>query len=138
DLAASLREAVDPAGGQHGLRLRAEEPVDDVHLVAGQLRVEALRVLPEEAPVEQVVEVGIAPLRRVVVGRGRLPLAPPRAVAVPYDARVIDVAELAGPHDALVGGLVHRVVVPLVADLEHPPALALRLQHALAARLVPG
>ena len=37
---------------------------------------------------------------------------------MPRDARHVDVAEQARLDDAVVGGLVHRVVVALVADLE--------------------
>ena len=90
-----------------------------------------LRVPPEEPPVEEVVEGGIAPARGIVARGGRVFLAPPGAVAVPDETRVVDVAQQARLDDALVGGLVDRVVEALVADLEEaaassapPPACA--------------
>src|SRR5438445_1619272 len=98
---------------------------------------QAARVAREEPPVDEVVVVGIAPPGRIVVRGRRLALAPPGPVAVPDDARVVEVAELARLDDALVRGLVDRVVVALVADLQDLPGLARGFPHALAAGIVP-
>ena len=84
-----------------------------------------------------MLERRVAPLRRVVVLRRRLALTPPVAVPVPENAREIDVAEESRLDDAVVRGLVHRVVVALIADLQDLPILQRRLPHAFAARDVP-
>ena len=50
---------------------------------------------------------------------------------------MVDVAKDAGLHDPVVGGLVHRVVIPLVSDLEHAVIAQRRRAHAFAALQVP-
>jgi len=138
DLASLVLPAVDPARAQHRLGAGPEIPVGDVDLVAGQLGHEALRVLPVEAPVHEMVEGRIAPARGVEVRRGRLFLAAPGAVPMPHEARVVDLAQAARLDDPLVGGLVDRIVEALVADLEQATALLRRLLHATAALGIPG
>jgi hypothetical protein len=137
DLAAVL-EAVDAAGADHRLGLGPEEPVADVHLVTGELGEQAARVFLVEPPVEQVLPGRVAPLGRIVAGRGRIAGAAPVAVAMPGEAREEDVAEHAGFDDALVRRLVDGVVVALVADLEQLAGAPRRRAHALAALDVPG
>ncbi len=97
-----------------------------------------MRVLPEETPVDQVVVGGIAPARGIVVGGRGLFLAPPGAVPVPDETRMEDVTQGSRLDDALVGGLVDRVVEALIADLEELAGLLGRVDHAAAAGAVPG
>ena len=137
DLAVALRKTIDAARRDDGFGSGAEEPVGGVDLVAAELGHQALRVLPVQPPVEQVIPVGVTPLRGAVVGRRRLALAAPRTVAMPGEPDVIDVAERARLDDAVVGGLVHRARQALIGDLEHSVVLARRGEHALAARDVP-
>ena len=51
---------------------------------------------------------------------------------------MVDVPEGAGPDDAVVGRLIHRAVVALVADFEDPPVGLRGGAHPLAAGDVPG
>ena len=130
-------EPVDAARAHGRDGFSAEEPVDDVDLMAGELGQETAGVAFVEAPVEQMLERGVAPLGRVVIRRGRIAFAAPVAVAMPGDAREVDVAQHTRLDDALEGRLIHRVVVALIADLEDTVRRDGGRAHALAARDIP-
>ncbi len=137
DLAVAFRKTVDAARGDDRFRRGSEEPVRGVDLVAAELGHQSLGVLPVQPPVEQMIPVRITPLRRIVIGSRRFALAAPRAVAVPGQTDVINVAERAGLENAVVSGLIERARQPLIRNLEDLVVLPRRRAHALAARHVP-